>query len=111
MSMSEHMSAEGSAAQLSMMTICPHCLDPNILLCGHRHILFQVAAGLKALPPPGPGRPEDTSQMGSDTASAATQLDKVCTTQSHPLHLATKHAILSLFTHQQCWYIKGTYCM
>ena len=101
MSMSEHMSAEGYAAQLSMMTIRPHCLDPNILLCGHRHILFQVAAGLKALPPPGPGRPEDTSQMGSDTASAATQLDKV----------ATKHAILSLLTHQQCWYIKGTYCM
>ena len=44
-----------------------------------RHILFQVAAGLKALPPPGPGRPEDSSQMGSDNASAATQLDKVST--------------------------------
>lgn len=42
-----------------------------------RHILFQVAAGLKALPPPGPGRPEESSQMASDNASAATQLDKV----------------------------------
>lgn len=37
----------------------------------NRHILFQVAAGLKALPPPGPGRP-DTSSLASDNASAAT---------------------------------------
>ena len=43
----------------------------------NRHILFHVAAGLKALPPPGPGRPDDHSQMASDTASAATQMDKV----------------------------------
>ena len=41
-----------------------------------RHILFQVAAGLKALPPPGPGRPDSSSQIASDTASAATHMDK-----------------------------------
>lgn len=46
----------------------------------NRHILFQVAAGLKALPPPGPGRPDTSSQIASDTASAATHthMDKVC---------------------------------
>ena len=43
----------------------------------NRHILFHVAAGLKALPPPGPGRPDDHSQIASDTASAATHMDKV----------------------------------
>lgn len=42
----------------------------------NRHILFQVAAGLKALPPPGPGRPDSSSQIASDTASAATHMDK-----------------------------------
>ena len=58
-----------------------------------RHILFQVAAGLKALPPPGPGRPEDTSQMGSDNTSAATQLDKVLFGPSPPMELTMMHVI------------------
>jgi len=63
-----------------------------------RHILFQVAAGLKALPPPGPGRPEDTSQMASDNASAATQLDKVSTPllcHFKPVCIACLHATQS----------------
>lgn len=45
----------------------------------NRHILFQVAAGLKALPPPGPGgpgRPDSSSQIASDSASAVTHMDK-----------------------------------
>ncbi|KAL3136219.1 hypothetical protein ABBQ32_007233 [Trebouxia sp. C0010 RCD-2024] len=52
----------------------------------NRHILFQVAAGLKALPPPGPGRPDTSSQIASDTASAATHthMDKGKQVQHSP---------------------------
>lgn len=58
----------------------------------NRHILFQVAVGLKALPPPGPGRPEDTSQMGSDNTSAATQLDKGKQLPQHQMpSITTRH--------------------
>ena len=61
----------------SLLQFFYSCAKQYVWAC--RHILFQVAAGLKALPPPGPGRPEDTSQMASDNTSAATQLDKVST--------------------------------
>ncbi|KAL0030550.1 hypothetical protein WJX79_003880 [Trebouxia sp. C0005] len=68
----------------------------------NRHILFQVAAGLKALPPPGPGRPEDTSQMGSDNASAATQLDKGKQIQQHQMpSITTRHGGRRRPPHQQ----------
>lgn len=50
-----------------------------------RHILFQVSAGLKALPPPGPAPPQEASHHASDSASTATQLAKVCLTSCHPV--------------------------
>ena len=68
----------------------------------NRHILFQVAAGLKALPPPGPGRPDDNSQMASDTASAATHMDKVALYAAHiamhqHIHSAARKAMRLLY--------------
>lgn len=57
----------------------------------NRHILFQVAAGLRPLPPPGPGRPEDTSQMASDNISTATQVDKGKQVQHQMPSITTRH--------------------
>ncbi len=64
----------------------------------NRHILFQVAAGLKALPPPGPGRPDTSSQIASDTASAATHthMDKAGSQNLHH-HVSSPADMQSVF--------------
>lgn len=64
------------------------------MLC--RHILFQVAAGLKALPAPGgPAPAGDTSQLASDSASTVTHLAKVC----HPCPVSAPLRPVSFGTH------------
>ena len=64
-----------------------------------RHILFQVSAGLKALPPPGSAPPQETSQHASDSASTATQLAKVCLTCCCPV------AVLPMLLTPFVWFI------
>ena len=70
-----HHTAIDITALISAVQTPHQTLQIAALLC--RHILFGVAAGLKALPAPGAGPAQEASQHASESASTATQLAKV----------------------------------